>query len=41
MRKYLRSVARHKMKRSGLTRIHKKGADGCSFFAHNWRGYAQ
>lgn len=41
MRKHLRDVARHKMQRSGLTRIHKKGADGRSFFACNWRKYAK
>ena len=39
MRKLLRSVARHNMKRAGFTRLNKKGADGKSAFARYWRNY--
>ena len=39
MRKLLRSVARHNMKRAGIQHMNRKGGDGKSFFARNWRNY--
>lgn len=40
MRKLLRSIARHNMKRAGITQINKTIPGGSSFFALNWREYA-
>lgn len=38
MRKYLRAIARHRMKAQGIERINRKAAkSGKSFFALNWR----
>lgn len=39
MRKLLRSVARHNMKRADIQHMNRKGRDGKSFFARNWRNY--
>ena len=39
MRKLLCSVARHNMKRAGIQHMSRKGRDGKSFFARNWRNY--
>lgn len=39
MRKLLRSVARHNMKRAGIQHMNRKRADGKSYFASHWRDY--
>lgn len=39
MRKLMRSVARHNMKRAGYQHMNRKGADGKSYFARHWRNY--
>jgi hypothetical protein len=35
----LRRIARFNMQRAGVTRINRKGPDGKSYFAKNWRLY--
>lgn len=39
MRKLMRKIARHNMKRAGFTQLNKKRADGQSIFAKLWRQY--
>lgn len=39
MRKWLREVARNRMKKFGYEKINKKRANGRSLFADNWRKF--
>lgn len=41
MRKYLRAMARAKMKKAGYVHVNRKQANGRSFFSTHWREFAR